>query len=266
MKPIALRFAAAILAVASLSLSAYAQRPRGAASADTGDFTEGNLKFHRVGGFIQVTDKEKNQSAGTIIFPPGGAPTFAPMPGYDIKSAYEKHMSGGASPAPPASTSKQESPSPSATPSPVAPSTAPGFDAASKTVTLSEGRTVTFTDNDNLKLQMPGPAGPKNYALHFHKASAGGFAKGWAGREQGRVGGSLGGGGVTISLESQGGLPGGEVYDTAKGAAFGNSGLEQAKTVIAAVREAVEVAKNNSQPDLAKLNVVKSLLSNNLGL
>ena len=90
--------------------------------------------------------------------------------------------------------------------------------------------------------------------------------KEWAHREQGRVGGSLGGGGVTISLESQNGMPGGEVYDTAGGAAFGNSGLAQAKVVIAAVREATDIAKSKGATDLANLNVVKSLLSNNLGM
>jgi hypothetical protein len=106
----------------------------------------------------------------------------------------------------------------------------------------------------------------KAYELHFHKAGAGGFMKEWAHREQGRVGGSLGGGGVTISLEAQNGMPGGEVYDTAKGTVYGNSGFVQAKGVTAAVREAVDVVKGSGQPDLAKLNVVKSLLSNNLGM
>lgn len=113
---------------------------------------------------------------------------------------------------------------------------------------------------------MPGPAGAKVYDLHFHKASAGGFMQGWAGREQGRVGGSLGGGGVTISLAAQDGMPGGEVYDTAKGTVYGNSGFVQAKAVTAAVREATNIVKNGAQSDLAKLNVVKSLLSNNLGM
>lgn len=90
--------------------------------------------------------------------------------------------------------------------------------------------------------------------------------QGWAGREQGRVGGSLGGGGVTISLAAQDGMPGGEVYDTAKGTVYGNSGFVQAKAVTAAVREATNIVKNGAQSDLAKLNVVKSLLSNNLGM
>ena len=87
-------------AAATLAFSVAAQQPRGnaaqqAAASDTGDFTEGNLKFHHSSsGFMTVVDTEKNQSAGTVIFPPGGAPVFAPMPGYDIKAAYEKHMRG----------------------------------------------------------------------------------------------------------------------------------------------------------------------------
>jgi len=255
----------AALAVAALFVPASAQQTRGTASqrtaaADTGDFTEGNLKFHRAGGFMQVVDTAKNQSAGTVIFPPGGAPVFAPMPGYDIKAAYEKHMNAGASAATQApSAGKDDAPSANAAP-------APGFDATSKTVTLPDGRAVTFLDKDNLKVQMPGPAGAKIYDLHFHGAGAGGFMKGWAGREQGRVGGSLGGGGVTISMEAQSGMPGGEVYDTAKGTVYGNSGFVQAKAVTAAVREATDAVKNSGQPDLAKLNVVKSLLNNNLGM
>jgi hypothetical protein len=100
--------------LAAFSVFGPAQQPRGmasqrTASADTGDFTEGNLKFHRVGGFIQVTDTEKNQAAGTVILNAGGAPMFAPLPGYDIKSAYEKHMNGGASAAvQPAKAAKEE--------------------------------------------------------------------------------------------------------------------------------------------------------------
>ena len=263
---------ATVLAAVAFSFSVSAQQARGTASQQAGsaapaDFTEGNLKFHRAGGFMQVVDTAKNQSAGTVIFPPGGAPVFAPMPGYDIKAAYEKHMNGsGASAAvQTASAEKEDAPSASAVQSSATAAPATGFDAASKTVTLADGRTVTFVDNDNLKVQMPGPAGAKTYALRFHKAGAGGFMKEWAHREQGRVGGSLGGGGVTMSLEAQNGMPGGEVYDTAKGTVYGSSGFAQAKSVTAAVREASDVVKT-AQPDLAKLNVVKSLLSNNLGM
>jgi len=275
MQRIAFVQAAALAGVAFL-LPASAQQPRGntsqqAASTDTGDFTEGNLKFHRSStGFMQVVDTAKNQNAGTVIFPPGGAPVFAAMPGYDIKSAYEKHMNGGGTSAKPqtATPGKEDAASAPAAQAPAAPAAAPApaFDAATKTVTLPDERAVTFVDGDNLKVRMPGPAGARNYSLHFHKAGAGGLMKGWAGREQGRVGGSLGGSGVTISLESQNGMPGGEVYDTAKGTVYGSSGFAQAKSIVAAVREATDTVKSSAQPDLAKLNVVKSLLSNNLGM
>jgi hypothetical protein len=212
-------------------------------------------------------DTVKNQNAGTVIFPPGGAPVFAPMPGYNIQSAYESHMNARNTPAAATVASKgKEEKSTSASVDTTAADPKPGFDVASKTVTLADGTTVTFMDNENLKVQIPGGSGSKTYELHFHKASAGGFMKGWANREQSRVGGSLGGGGVTISLEGQNGMPGGEVYDTAKGTVYASSGFAQAKAVTAAVREASDFVKNNGQPDLAKLNVVKSLLNNNLGI
>jgi hypothetical protein len=265
MKRIVSCIAAAGFVVVIVFASAFAQQSRSTASADSGDFIEGNLKFHRVGGFLQVTDTVKNQSAGTVIFPPGGAPVFAPMPGYDIQAAYEKHMNSGAAAATAQAATKPDTPA--TPPSQPSPATAPatGFDAATKTVTLSDGRSVTFVDNDNLKVQFPGAA-PRTYDLHFHKASAGGFMQGVAGSQQGRVGGSLGGGGVTISIQIQAGTPSRQIFDTAKGVVYDNSGFEQAKTVTAAVREAAGIVKNSQQPDLAKYNVVKSLLSNNLGM
>ena len=56
------------------------------------------------------------------------------------------------------------------------------------------------------------------------------------------------------------------MFDTARGAVYANSGLAQAKVVTAAVREATDFIKNGPQADLAKQTVVKSLLSNNLGM
>jgi hypothetical protein len=264
--------------LAAFSVFAPAQQPRGTASqqapsADTGDFVQDGLKFHRMTppGFTpstyMVTDTSTSNPAGEII-DRGGDRTFLAFAGYDkskLQTAWEKHMNAGGASAAVQSASTGKEDALSAVQSPAAAAAGTGFDAASKTVTLADGRAVTFVDGDNLRVQLPGPAGVKTYALRFHKAGAGGFMKGWAGREQGRVGGSLGGGGVTITLQSRNGMPGGEVYDTAKGAVYGNSGLAQAKAVTAAVREAADVV-NSAQPDLAKLNVVKSLLSNNLGL
>ena len=258
--------AVTVLATVPFSVSAHAQT-RGAATqqASGSDFTEGNLKFHRAGNFYQVTDTDKNQSAGTVIIQPGGAPMYAAMPGYDLKSAYEKHMNGGGSASAAPAAVANNAAVPTAAPAPSASAPALGFDAASKTVTLSGDRSVTFTDNDDLTVQLPGPAGTKTYTLRYHGKGAGGAAKSWADSEQGRVGGSLSGSGVVIILEGANGMPGGQIYDTARGQAFRNSGMEQAKSVTAAVREASDVVKA-TQPDLAKSNVVKSLLSNNLGL
>lgn len=255
----------AALAVAPAQAAAQGRSSYATTAASSnarGDAIVDGLKFHPVGGFIQVVDVANSQNAGTIILPPDKPPVFAAMPGYDakMKAAYEKYSGGNAGDAAP----PNEKAKTTTTPGPANPSS-PGFDAASRTVTLSGDRSVTFVDSDNLKVEMPGPSGSKTYDLHFHKAGAGGFMKGWAGREQGRVGGSLGGGGVTISMEGQNGMPGGEVYDTAKGTVYGNSGFAQAKSVTAAVREASDVVKT-AQPDLARLNVVKSLLSNNLGI
>lgn len=270
MKCIASRIAAASVAVAVLSLSAFTQQPRGTSSSDTGDFTEGNLKFHRVGGFIQVTDTEKKAVAGTIIIEPGGASMFAPMPGYDIKSAYEKHMSGAASGVAEATATaaKEESTNGSST---QRPSPATGFDAASKTVTLSGGRSVTFTDNENAVVRIPDAGGVQAYDLHYHKASAGSFAQVLARHEVGRTGMGSGmagplAGGVTITAESAGdGLPSGKIYDTLEGGnlASRESLRPRVQPIMDALKEASETVKP-IEPKLAEAKVVKTLLSNNL--
>lgn len=263
--------------LAALSVYALAQQPRGKASprttsTDTGDFTEGNLKFHRVAmNFLQVTDTEKNQAAGTVILQQGGAPMFAPMPGYDIKSAYEKHMNGGAAAAAAAApgAAKEESPTTAGTPAP-APTAAATFDAASKTASLSGGRSVTFVDGDNLKVEIPGAAGAQTYDLHYHKTSGGQFAQVLARGEMGHTGMGSGmkgpfSGGVTITLEGANGMPGGKLYDTLEGGnmASGPAVSTRIKPILDAVREAVDLAKP-TQPKLADEKVVKTLLDNNL--
>ncbi|HLH35951.1 MAG TPA: hypothetical protein VKX41_14865 [Alloacidobacterium sp.] len=229
------------------------------------DFTVDNLKFHRTSsGFMTVVDTTKNQNAGTVIFPPGGAPVFAPMPGYDIKSAYEKHMNGSSTPptAQPANTSGAGAAPASTEPA----ASATRYDAASRTVTLSGGRSVKFIDDENAEVKLPGPAGsPKTYELHYHGSSTGGFFKNLAGAHQGRQGESFGGSGVMISLAAENGMPGGQVFDTASGTVFANSGMVQAQNVISAVREARDVVQP-VDAHLAQSKVVKSLLANNLGL
>jgi hypothetical protein len=271
MKYIASCIAAAVLSVTALSGVACAQKTHAMSSSDAADFVEGNLKFHRVGsGFIQVTDTAKNQAAGTIILQAGGAPMFAPLPGYDIKTAYEKHMGGGAAePAQAANPAKEESPNPGIT-QPPAPAPTTGFDAASKTVTLSGGRAVTFVDNDNLKVQIPGTAGTKTYDLHYHGTSGGQLAQVWARSEQGRTGMGSGmkgplAGGVTITAEPADGMPGGKLYDTLEGGNLASAASlrPRLQPIVDAVKEAAELVKP-IQPKLADTKVVKTLLNNNL--
>lgn len=261
---------AAGMLLAAFSFSATAQPARGkATTADTDDFTEGNLKFHRAAsGFIQVVDTEKNQNAGTVIFPPGGAPVFAPMPGYDIKTAYEKHKNGaGASTAATPSSIGKDETADLQPPSP--PSPAAGYDAASNTVTLSGGRSVKFIDKDNAEVVLPGPAGNQTYDLHYHKASAGGFGKGLARYGRGGYGAGSGiagplSGGVEITLASINGMPGGKLYDTSDGASRGmRDASTRIKPIVDAVREASDIAKT-THPDIPTEDVVKTLLNNNL--
>lgn len=271
MKRIASFFAAAVFAVAAFSLSAHAQKTRGTTSPDTGDFTEGNLKFHRVGGFIQVTDTATNLSAGTVIVQQGGGLMFVPMPGYDIKSAYEKHISGGASATPPsAGAGKEGTPNGKANQAPPAAAPSTGFDAASKSVTLSGGRIVAFVDNENLKVQIPGTAGIQTYDVHYHGTSGGQFAQVLARHEVGHTGMGSGmkgplAGGVTITAESSDGMPGGKLYDTLEGGNLASAASlrPRLQPIIDAVKEAAEVVKP-VQPKLAETKVVKTLLNNNL--
>lgn len=265
---------AAGMLLATVSIFAPAQQPRGTASQQTtsstpSDFVEGNLKFHRSStGFMQVVDTTTNQNAGTIIFPPGGAPMFVPMPGYDIKTAYEKHMSEAASGA--AQTPVENKGKNPNTGGPQVPSPSSGFDAASQTVTLSDGRSVTFLDSENLKVQMPDAAGTQTYDLHYHKTSGGQFAQVWARGEVGHtgMGSGMGGplsGGVTITAESMNGMPGGKLYDTLEGGNLASTASvgSRIKPIIDVVREAVDIAKP-VQPKLADTKVVKTLLNNNL--
>jgi hypothetical protein len=255
--------------LAAFSVFAPAQQPRGTASqrtapADTGDFIEGNLKFHRAtSGFFQVTDTEKNQAAGTVILQAGGAPMFAPLPGYDIKAAYEKHMNGSASGSvQTARGDKDEGPSPTQTPDPIQ---APGFDAATKTATLPDGRAVTFIDDENLKVQIRAAAGAQTFDLHYHGGKgAAGVLHTWERGVTGKSGMSFTGSGVTITLESANGMPGGQLFDTSQGGNLGNRGALDAR--VGAIVKAVREASDAAPPALGKSKVVKSLLANNMGL
>ena len=244
-----------------------------APAADNGDFTQDGLKFHRMAppvanmpSVYSVVDIASSNAVGQIMVRPDGSKLVTAYPGFDkskLEAAYDSHASGGGQ-------VQQSAAAPTPAPTAVA-ATAPSFDAASKTVTLSGGRSVTFIDNENAEVKLPGVSGTQTYTLKYHGGSAGGLARAWAHNEQGYVGqgtgvkGGLTGEGVKITLASANGMPGGQLYDTAQGANLGNMGaiIPRVKPVVDAVREASDAVKP-VQPDLAKTKVVKTLLNNNL--
>lgn len=239
-------------------LSTLAQQTRGKAN-DTGDFTEGNLRFHRVGGFIQVTDIDKKQVAGTIIVQADGALMYAPMPGYDIKAAYEKHMNGGGS-EPPAANAANDAAT-NSSPAAVSATSKPGWDEASRTVTLSAGRHVTFTDNEHATVVIPGDYGTKAFQLEYHKASAGGFGRSLARYGSGGYGSGSGlGGPLSGSVEiSENGM---KLYDTNDGTSRGmRDKSTRIQPIVDAVQQASDVAKV-AHPEIPNEPVVKTLLNN----
>lgn len=258
--------AAAGLAAIVFFIPASAQQTRGAASTQRPDAVVDGLKFHSVGGFVQIVDVANSQNAGTIILPPNQAPVFAAMPGYDarIKAAWEKYSKGETGTTDkPAETSSSTTAAPS---NPVsASSNSPGFDASNKTLTMADGRTVSFVDDKNLTVKVPGIAGMQTYTLEYHGTGVRRLGKTMATTNRGYVGQSVFGTGVTITLESANGLPGGQLYDTADGANIPAPITSRIKPIIDAVREASDAVKAD-HPDLAKSQVVKSLLANNFGL
>lgn len=239
-----------------------------ATAAATDDFTAGGMKFHKVPGtgqyggpaVYQVVDIASSNPAGQLMVRADGTKTTMSYPGFDkskIEAAFDGHANGGGAAAGEiASTDKAD-------PRSAAPST--GFDAATKTVTLSDGRTVTFTDDKHAEVKMRAATGTQVYELEYHKGGAGGIFKTWADAGQHKVGGSAGGSGVTISMAAANGMPGGLLYDTARGVNMGSQ-VERVKPIISTVREAANVASANGAPKLAQSTVIKSLLSNNLGL
>ena len=258
--------AAAGLAAIVFLIPASAQQTRGAASTQRPDAVVDGLKFHSVGGFVQIVDVANSQNAGTIILPPNQAPVFAAMPGYDarIKAAWEKYSKGETGTTDkPAETSSSTTAAPS---NPVsASSNSPGFDASNKTLTMADGRTVSFVDDKNLTVKVPGIAGMQTYTLEYHGTGVRRLGKTMVNTNRGYVGQSVFGTGVTITLESANGLPGGQLYDTADGANIPAPITSRIKPIIDAVREASDAVKAD-HPDLAKSQVVKSLLANNFGL
>lgn len=259
--------AAAGLAAAALLMPAEAQQTRGTANAQRPDAVVDGLKFHSIGGFVQVVDVANSQNAGTIILPPNQGPVFAAMPGYDarIKAAWEKYSKGdtGATEKPAETTTATTTAAPANPAAGSSPS--PGFDASSKTLTMADGRSVSFVDDKHLTVKLPGVAGTQTYTLQYHGTGLRRLGKTMVTTNRGYVGQSIGGTGVTITLESANGLPGGQLYDTADGANIPAPITTRIKPIIDAVREASDSVKGD-HPDLPKLQVVKSLLANNFGI
>lgn len=270
---VASRFAVASLAMAVLLGPAYAQKQRGSAAAESGDFEQDGLRFHRANSFIQVVDIAKNQPAGTIIIQPGGALMYAPFPGYDIKAAYEKHMNGGGSqqpsqaaanaPTQPAATSVSDA---GATRT----DTNKAWDADSKTATLSNGTTVTFTDKDHLQVK----EAERTYWVETEKASGFGFAQTVAngqrnrGQSQGTGGiggmpGSLAGKGIKITteIETGGRAVKAEVFNSRKGS---NRTVAAAQVGLGAVVQDIKDAANIAPVEVRDTDVVKGATSLNV--
>ena len=236
-----------------------------AAAAD--DFTANGMKFHKMPGtgqyggpaVYQVVDIASSNPAGQMLVRADGSKTIMSYPGFDkskIEAAFNSHANGAA-------TEVAATNIPPATTAPASPTPLKlGFDSASKIVTLQNGGSVRYIDDTHAEVKLPGPAGTQTYELEYHKGGAGGFAKAWADTESGRAtGSSFGGSGVTITLAGANGMPGGQLYDTARGTNV-RSGIDRIKPIISAVTEA-----NQSAPDdLRNTKVIKSLESNNLGL
>jgi hypothetical protein len=178
-------------------------------------------------------------------------------------------MSGGASVAQTPIAGKEVAPNANSSQGPPI-AAATGFDAKSMTVNLTNGRSVTFVDNENLKVQIPGTAGTQTYDVHYHGTSAAEFAGVWARSTMGNTGMGSGlkgplAGGVAITAEPKDGMPGGKLYDTLEGGnlASGASLRPRLQPIIDAVKEAAELVKP-VEPKLAETKVVKTLLNNNL--
>src|ERR1039457_3194758 len=195
-----------------------------------GDQVIDGLRFHPLpgGGFIQVFDGKQN--AGTIILPPNQPPMFSPLSGYGdrLKRAFEKYTAGSAQPA--KNDTVAVTPTNAGASDPAAAGT---FDKATNTVTLPDGARVTFVDDNTVKVS--GFHG-QDFTLHHKGASGIGFVRSSViAPAKGKVGGSIGGGGVEIKQDGSGRT----VYDSSQGTAYRGT-LPLAKGVSQEVSDAVE--------------------------
>ena len=223
----------ALAAVAVVPMKAQepaASRPAETAAKPGGDQVIDGLRFHSLpgGGVIQVFDGKQN--AGTIILPPNQPAMLSPLPGYGdrLKQAFEKYTTGSAQPArndtvavTPTNTGASD------------PATAGTFDKVTNTVTLPDGVRVTFVDDNTVRVS--GFHG-QDFTLRHKGASGIGFVRSTViAPAKGKVGGSIGGGGVEIKQDGSGRL----VYDSSQGTAYRGT-LPLAKGVSQEVSDAVE--------------------------
>ncbi len=225
--------ATALAAVAVMPVKAQepaASRTAATAAKPGGDQVIDGLRFHPLPGgrFIQVFDGKQN--AGTIILPPNQPPMLSPLPGYGdrLKPAFEKYVAGSAQPAKndtvavtPANTGASDS------------AAGGTFDQATNTVTLPDGVRVRFVDDNTVKVS--GFHG-QDFTLRHKGASGIGFVRSTViAPAKGKVGGSIGGGGVEIKQDGSGRL----VYDSSQGTAYRGT-LTLAKGVSQEVSDAVD--------------------------
>jgi len=220
------------------------------AAANNGvDKVVDGLKFHQLPspGFFMVYDG--NKLVGTVMAPPDIPPTInAIVPSYKSKldAAYAKLANGEGQAPKGDNVTVANAPAPTGNVGggSVATTTRAGaFDEASKSVTLPDGAKVTFLGDDVKVTNFHG----QEFTLHHRDASVGGvLTRSVVDTQRGRVGGSIGGGGVLITQDGSGR----KVYDSSEGTAYRGT-LPLAKAVAAEVADAINVAKQAGHPDIA---------------
>jgi hypothetical protein len=148
----------------------------------------------------------------------------------------------------------------------------PGWDAASRTIMMPNGGSVTYIDNEHLRAVVPEFGGAKTVVqldYHAHALDVNGNQRSSFGSRITQpmtrgVGGSLSGSGVTLSLVDANGQESRPFYDTAANLAGGSGPIAKAQPIIGFVLDAL------NQPDVPKevkdSTVHESLRKNNRGL
>jgi hypothetical protein len=148
----------------------------------------------------------------------------------------------------------------------------PGWDAASRTITMPNGGSVTYIDDEHLRAVVPEFGGVKTVVqldYHAHALDVNGNQRSGLGSRITQPltrggGGSLSGSGVTLSLVDANGEKSRPFYDTAANLAGGSGTIAKAQPIIGFVLDAL------NQPDVPKevkgSTVSESLRKNNRGL